>query len=114
MDYSALVRFFKSFTDFDSAFQNLFEGQRSFTQTVRQSLAFEILHDQVAGAVLRTDVVKMTDVGMAEAGDGARFAVKTLLGFRIGAEMRRQDLDGYRAVQAGVTGTIDLALAAGA
>ena len=114
MDYSALVRFFKSFTDFDSAFQNLFEGQGTFTQTVRQSLAFEILHDQVAGAVLRTDVVKMTDVGMAEAGDGARFAVKTLLGFRIGAEMRRQDLDGYRAVQAGVTGAIDFALTAGA
>jgi hypothetical protein len=40
--------------------------------------------------------------------------VKTLLGLGIRTEMRRQDVYGYRAVQAGVAGTIEFALAAGA
>src|SRR6266704_1945419 len=110
MDHSALMRFLQTFTDVESVLQNLFQRQRAFARAVGQSLALEIFHDEVAGAVVRTDVVQLTDIGMVQTGDGTCLAVKALLGFRIGREMRRQDLDGYRALEASVAGAIHLSV----
>src|SRR5450755_815060 len=51
----------------------------------------------------------MTDIGMAEAGNGAGFAVKALAKVWVRGEVTGQDLDGNGAVQAGVAGTIHFA-----
>ena len=51
---------------------------------------------------------------MVESGDRLRLAIEALLHVRVAGEVRRQDLDRHRAVQARVGGLVDLAHAAGA
>ena len=87
---------------------------RLSSRRVGESLAFEIFHDQKIGAVLRADIVKGADIRMLKRGNGPRFALHALLQFRVRGKMRRQDLDGDGAVEAGVLGAIDLAHAASA
>ena len=54
------------------------------------------------------------DVGMIQRRNGARFALKALLQIGVGRKMRRQNLDGNGAVEAGVLGAIDLSHTSGA
>lgn len=65
MNHSALVRFFWAFADFDSHLHDLIERQRTFVQAVRQRLALEVFHDEITGAALLADVIKMADAGVA-------------------------------------------------
>jgi hypothetical protein len=55
------------------------------------------------------DVVERADVGVCDRGDRARFAVEPFAKIRIGAEGRRQDLQGDGAIEARVARGIDLA-----
>ena len=80
MEHSTLVGFFESFADLDPTFQNRFERQRTFKQTIGERLAFQVFHDEVADPVLLANVVEMADVGMTQTGNGARFAIKAFLG----------------------------------
>ena len=66
--------------------QRLLERQRALRQPVRERLAFEILHDEVRGAVLLAHVVQRADVRMIELRDRARLAVEPLAELRIGGE----------------------------
>jgi len=54
-------------------------------------------------------VIEVTNVGMIQGGNGARFALEALFEFRIVGEMSRQDLDGHRAVEARIASAIDFA-----
>jgi hypothetical protein len=45
---------------------------------------------------------------MIERGHGLRFPVEALAALRIGRGARRQELEGYQPVQAGIAGGIDL------
>ena len=112
MDDALLMRLLQGLSDFCSNLQNLIERQRAFRQALGESLAFEILHDQEVGAVLRADVVKRADIRMLQRGNGFGLALHALLQFRVSGEMRRQNLDGDGAVEASVLGAIDLAHAA--
>ena len=51
------MSFVKPVGDFRANLQNLIERQGTFRQAVGQCLAFEILHYQIVGAILRADVV---------------------------------------------------------
>src|SRR5882672_11227306 len=66
--------------------------------------AIDVLHDQI----IRTDIIKMTDVGVIQSRDGARFALEPFGEFLAG------DLDGDHSVQASVACLIDLAHTPGA
>ncbi len=112
MNDALLMRLLQGLCDFCSNLQNLIKRQHAFRQTLSESLAFEILHDQEVGAILRADVVKGTDIRMLERGNGFGLALHALPQFRIRGKMRRQNLDGNGAVEAGVLGTIDFSHAA--
>ncbi len=101
------MRLLKRLRDFRSNLQNLIQRQRALRQPFGQGLAFEILHDQEVGAVLRADVVKRADIGMLKCGNGFGLALHALFQFRVGGKMGRQDLDGNGAIEAGVLGAID-------
>src|SRR3989304_620620 len=81
----------------------------SFARPQSQSLALEVLHDQEVHVPFPTDVMEGADVGMVEAGDGARLSLEALSKVRIAREMRGKHLDGYRTVEARVLGQVDLA-----
>src|SRR5271169_2642070 len=112
MDDALLMRLLQRLRDFRSDLQNLIKGQRTFRQALSQSLAFEILHHQEVGAILRADVVKRADIGMLQRGNGFGLALHALFQFGVRGEMRRQNLDGNDAVEPGVLGAIDFAHAA--
>jgi hypothetical protein len=78
MHHSTAVGLVEPFTDPDSTLQDLFGRQRPSPQTIRQGLAFQILHDQVVGPVLMADVMDGADMRMIQAGDAARFAFESL------------------------------------
>ena len=114
MDDALLMGLLQGLRDFCCNLQNLIEGQGAFRQALGQSLAFEILHHQEVGAVLRADVVKRADIGMLKRGNGFGLALHALFQFRVRGKMRRQNLDGDGAVEACVLGAIDFAHAASA
>ena len=58
------------------------------------------------------DVVEVANVGMAQRGNRARFAVKALPGLGAFGKMRRQNLDRNGAVEAHVAGTVHFTHAA--
>ena len=107
------VRFRQRLGDFDRVAKHLVERQAAARQPRRQRLAFEKLHHQEVDAVLMADVVQVADVRVIQRGDRARLALEALSGARIGDAMRRDDLDGDRAIQPGVAGAVDLAHPAG-
>ncbi len=102
--------------DRDSDFEGFVERQRPALETLGERLALQVLHDQVVdlAALVRlgADVVQRADVGMRERRDGLRLAVEALLHLGIQREVRRQHLDGDRAVQPRVGGLVDLPHAA--
>ena len=55
------------------------------------------------------DVMEGADVRMVQAGDGLGFPLEPLAEIGVGGHMRREDLDGDRAIQAGVGGLADFA-----
>ena len=83
MHHAAAMRLLQAVADVGCVAQDLLDRQRPLGQAVGQRLAFQILHDQVVGAVLVSDVVERADVGMIQRRDGPRFAVEALLGLRV-------------------------------
>jgi hypothetical protein len=80
-------------------------GQRA---TKRRAL--DVLEHQVVGA----DVEDLTDIGMTQRGDRARFLLETAHTIGIRGEDVRQDLECHVTIQPRVARPIDLAHAAGA
>jgi len=58
-------------------------------------------------------VVQRADVRVIQPGDGLRFALEPRPAVRVRGDLGREDLDGNRAVEAGITGLVDLAHPAG-
>ena len=90
----------QSFCDFNSNLQQFRIRQRAPTQALGKRFAVEELHDQEIGAVLRAYVVEMADMWMIQRGNGAGFALETLLEFGIVGEMSRENLDSDSAIEA--------------
>src|SRR5882672_9988765 len=77
-----------------------------------QTFALQVLHHQEGSSILATNVMQHANMGMIQGRNGASFPLEALLGLRIFRKMRRQDLDGYGAVKAGVARAVHLAHAA--
>jgi hypothetical protein len=56
-----------------------------------------------------TNIVERADVRVVEAGDGFRLALKSLACLRSTVAVFRQNLDGDCAVEAAISGLVDLA-----
>jgi hypothetical protein len=70
-----------------------------------------MLHHEIIGALLMADIVEHAYVWMVEPGDCLRLALEPRFHFRVVGEMRRQNFDRDRAVQARIAGFVDLTLA---
>jgi hypothetical protein len=80
--------------DLRAVFQDVGERQRTFGEAIRQRLAVEELHDQVAVA----DVVERADVRVVELRDRLRLALEADLQLRVLRELVGQDFDGDAAI----------------
>src|SRR5439155_13217291 len=113
-------------SDFDGDGQRFVEAQRPGAGEPRvQRFAFQVLHDQeanrVATGVCRgvargrcfADVEQRTDVRMGELRNRARLALEALTIPLVSRERRWQNLDRDDAIEACITGAIDLAHSAG-
>jgi hypothetical protein len=114
MDHPAAMGTLEAVADFDSIAKDLVDWQRPIAETIGESLAFQILHHEVADAVLLSDIMEGADVGMVQRRDGSGFAVETLPGVGILGKLRRKNFDGNSAIQASVARAIDFTHAAGA
>src|SRR5208337_138611 len=112
MHHSAAVRFLQPFANLGPNAEHLVKRQAALAQAFTEGFTLQILHDDVAGAILLSDVVKVADVGMAQRRDGAGFPVEALASLGIFGKMGGENLYGYGAVQARVAGAVHLAHAA--
>jgi hypothetical protein len=102
------MRFVQRVGDFHAELQHLLERQRPFLQTRRECFAFQVLHDEVLGPILRAHIMQRTNVGMIQRGDRTGFAFETLPRFgRIG-QMLRQYLNRHGAVEPRIPRAINL------
>ena len=82
--------------------------QRALHQLLTEGFAVEQLgHDEQHSGVL-ADIEDADDIRMRQRRDGPRLAVETRGHQRIAGDMRRQHLDRYLPVQAGIARAIDL------
>ena len=98
--------------DLDRNLQCLIQRQGTLFQPLGQRLAHQVLHDQEVDAVLLADIEDGADVRMAQGGDRLGLALEPLFQIGIRRDMLGKHLDGDGAVEAGVTGLVDLAHAA--
>ena len=93
--------------------ERLAQRKRPARQTVRDRFAVEQLHDQEVDSVDVSNVVQHADLGMTQRGRRLCLSLEPVAQARVVAKVRREYLDGDRAMQAGVGRTVDLAHAAG-
>src|SRR3954469_636223 len=62
-------------------------------QALAKRFTVEVLHHQIAGVVILSDVEQRADVRVRERGDGARLALEPEARFRRVGERGRDDLD---------------------
>ena len=101
--------FVESVGDFRADFENLLGGQGTFGDTLRETFAFDALHYEVFGAVLRADVEEGTDVRVIEGGDGFGFALEAEFTRWIGREMYRENFDSNGSLETRVASAVDFA-----
>ena len=93
-------------------FQDFVGRERLAGKAGVEGLALQILHDEEVDVALRTDVIKDTNIGMLQTGNGFGFALKAGAEFRIRVEVRGKNFDGDGAFQAGIPSTIHFTHAA--
>src|SRR5579864_7348942 len=96
------MRLVQRIGNLDGVLQYLLDRQRTFLQSLRERLAFDVFHHQKINFVLMSSVVERADVGMIEAGNGFSFALEALAQFRAASEVSGQSLDGNGSIEAGV------------
>jgi hypothetical protein len=108
------VRLFQRIADLHAALERLLQRHRPFLKPRFQSFALDILHNQVVGSILATDVVQHANMRMIQRRNGAGFPLETLFGLGIIRQMNGKDFDGDGAVEARVCRAIDFSHASGA
>ena len=108
------VRLVERVGDLDRDLQRLVERQRTVRscEARRERLALEILHHEIARALVFADVMDRADVRMIQRRNRACFAFEPRAQVGIGRQFRRQDLDRDGAIEARIAGLVDLAHAA--
>jgi hypothetical protein len=112
VDDAGLVRRCERVSDLDADLKGLVERELAAGEAVREGLPVQILHHEVIGAVLLTDVVECADVRVGQRRDCTRFTLEPLPGGRVVGQLRREHLEGDGAVQARISRTVDLPHAA--
>ena len=79
-----------------------------------QSHPIQKLHDDKGLVRVLPDVVNGADVGMIQSRGGLRLALKSGQRLRVAEHLFRQELEGNKAMQAGVLGLVDHTHAAAA
>ena len=114
MNHPMAMRGVQGVGDLDGDAQGFVERQRLSCQPRCQRLAFQVLHYQEIDFCLFAYVIENADMSVLQRRDGFGFALEPRAQIRVRGEMRRQDFDGYRAIEPCVSGAIDLAHTAGA
>ncbi len=108
MDDPLVVSGGKAAGDLERVVEGLADGKRSTLQSDPQGMAFEQLRDDVGSAVVRADIVDGEDVRVVQGAGGARLLLEAAEMPGIG-DLLGEDLDRDVALQARVTGAVDLA-----
>src|SRR5947209_13563094 len=74
---------------------------------VLQGGAFEKLHGDEGLALVLSDLVNCTNVGMVQAGCGAGLAAEALERSGVMSDIGRKELEGYETAEFGVLGFVD-------
>ena len=69
--------------------------ERTTLESPGERLAFDVLHDQIVGAVLTANVIERANIWMVQAGDGAGFTFETLAHLRCVCQMWRENFQRY-------------------
>ena len=97
----------KAAGDLQRVVEGLADRKRSALEADLQGVAFEQLRDDVGGAVVRADIVDGEDVRVVQGAGGAGLLLEAAELLGIG-DLLGENLDRDLALQAGVTGAVDL------
>ena len=114
MDHALAVRGGKRLRELGRDRERLLKRKPASLQAFRERLPGEMLHHEEHLPLVITDVVQHADVCVVQTSNRLRLALKPGPAFRIAANIRREDFDRDRAVEAGIAGLVDLAHAPGA
>ena len=109
MDDAGGVSGVQSVGDLRGQVECLANRKRAAADEVAQRLALHQFGHYVGDAVLVAGIVKRDDVGMRQGGGGAPFLLEAAPPVGALGELRRQNLDGDIAAEAGIVGAVDLA-----
>jgi hypothetical protein len=107
------MRFVEGVGDLNRVLKRLVERQRAFGKPVGQRLTFQVLHDEKQRAVVLAHVMQRADVRMVQGRNGPRLMLKPRAELRVTRQVIREDLDGDRAVEARIPGSINFPHSAG-
>ena len=113
MNHSLPVRFFQRVRNVRCNFECFIDWQGSLSEPLRKGFPFQILHYQIPGTVLFTDIVKRADMRMIEGCNRTRLTFEALLRLRVRPELFVENLYRNRAVQACIEGFVNLGHASG-
>ena len=94
--------------------ERLVRRKAALLQPLSERLPRQMLHYEVGGFAMLTDVVECANVWVVQAGDGPGLAFEPGTAVGVAADLSRKYFDGDRAIEAGVAGLVDLAHAPGA
>ena len=97
----------KAVSDLERVVEGLADGKRSALEAGPQGVAFEQLRDDVGCTVVGADVVDGEDVRVVQGAGGAGLLLEAAELLAIGDPLE-ENLDRDLALQAGVTGAVDL------
>ena len=80
-------------------------GQERLADEIRQRTPGHVLHDEVGALLELTEIQDRDDVRVVERGDALGLGEETDEELRVLGELRGEELDGHRTVEADVTGT---------
>lgn len=109
MDDALAVGAVEGVGDLPGVFESLGERKRALLQAAEEAFAFQVLHHHVIDVTFAANVVEDADVRVLERRDGAGFAFEALEDVLAPGDVRGENFEGDRAVQARVAGLVDFA-----
>ena len=113
MNDSVRVRGVETCGDLPGQRDRLSNRNRAARNPVRQRLAFDELHDEKVDALVGSDVVERADIEVLDGGDRPGLALEALQQAGFPRDVCRKNLDGDRAIEAGIARAVHLAHGAG-
>ena len=114
MDDAGTMRRSESIGQLYRTLQRVVQRQPAVRQPLRQRLALDVLHHEHGTPLVPGKFEERAHPRMAQRGKGAGFTVEAIFCIRFVRYATRQELDGDDAVDARVTGLVDLSHAAAA